>query len=113
MNNMATVAELTREELLAKIASLESTVKANAVKEILSGNSIKTTEKGALSFYGNGRFPVTQYVTGWIRIFKAVDLFRKHIVADFGRMSFRTDEQRLAACEYLGLPLDSKAVIAE
>ena len=50
-----------REVLLARIAALEANQKP-------VGSGLKTGEKGAVSFYGNGRLPATQYCTGWIRI---------------------------------------------
>ena len=46
----------TREELLAHLAELES-------KRPSGG--IKTTEKGGVSVYGLGRFPVTLYASQW------------------------------------------------
>jgi len=57
MNQMA---EPTYEELKAKLAALEA--------EKATGLSFKVSEKGALSVYGLGRFPVTLYHEQWKKL---------------------------------------------
>jgi hypothetical protein len=57
MNQMA---EPTYEELKAKLAALEA--------EKATGLSFKVSEKGALSVYGLGRFPVTLYQEQWKKL---------------------------------------------
>lgn len=59
VNGTPAVAQPTREELLARIAQLEA--KANAPRAI----GYKVGDKGALSMYGVGRFPVTLYASQW------------------------------------------------
>lgn len=62
------MSEPTKEELLARIAELES----DAAKKKTSGAmSFKVSEKGAVSVYGMGRFPVTLYYEQWMRLFAA------------------------------------------
>ena len=58
MNEAEMKAEL--ERLQAENAELKS--KASA------GLSLKVSEKGAVSLYGMGRFPVTLYKEQWLRI---------------------------------------------
>lgn len=58
---METNNQPTYEELLAQVARLEKD-KANAGAR---GTSLKIGEKGGLSFYGVGRFPVTLYRSQW------------------------------------------------
>ena len=41
--------------------------------------SIKVSEKGAVSIYGLGRFPVTLYKEQWLKILDMVDEIRKFI----------------------------------
>ena len=48
-------------ELETKNADLESRAKANGLK-------MKVSQKGAVSVYGMGRFPVTLYADQWKRI---------------------------------------------
>jgi len=51
--------------LLARIAELEAQVsKAKKVKDV----SLKVSQKGAVSLYGLGRFPVTLYKGQWERL---------------------------------------------
>ncbi len=51
-------AQPTVEELLARIASLEA-----AAKQPSRSLTLKVSEKGALSIYGLGRFPITLYLS--------------------------------------------------
>ena len=58
------MSEPTKEELMARIAELE--------KQASGGKSgslqFKVGEKGGVSVYGLGRFPVTLYYEQWIRL---------------------------------------------
>ena len=63
------MSEPTNEELLARIAELE---REKAQRR--SGSlSFKVSEKGAVSVYGMGRFPVTLYYEQWTRLFNAAE----------------------------------------
>jgi hypothetical protein len=66
---------LTLEQAMAKIAELE---KANAAKA--RGNTIKRSEKGAVSVYGLGRFPVTLYMSQWQALFEKQDDIKAFIL---------------------------------
>ena len=66
---------MTTQDILEKVASGE--IKADEAAKLISalnGNgkqnpiSYKFSEKGALSVYGLGRFPVTLYVGQWERL---------------------------------------------
>lgn len=48
--------------LLARIAELEAQVAKTPAKKALS---LKVSQKGAVSLYGMGRFPVTLYKSQW------------------------------------------------
>jgi len=62
------MAEPTYEELKAKLAELE---KQGGPKR--SGSlEFRVGEKGGVSVYGLGRFPVTLYYEQWIRLLEAV-----------------------------------------
>jgi len=54
-----------REDLLHRIAELEKEVKRNRGPLPLS---LKVSEKGAVSVYGLGRFPVTLYYEQWKKL---------------------------------------------
>ena len=55
--------ELTREQLIEQLLAAQ----AQPVRKI----TCKVSEKGALSVYGLGRFPVTLYSGQWERLFAA------------------------------------------
>jgi hypothetical protein len=58
------MSEPTKEELLAKIAELEK--KAEGRKK--GALEFRVGEKGGVSVYGLGRFPVTLYYEQWVRL---------------------------------------------
>ncbi len=54
-----------------------------ALKKTTSkGLSMKVSEKGALSIYGMGRFPVTLYKEQWLKLLDLVDDIRAFIKAN-------------------------------
>lgn len=58
------MAEPTKEELMARIAELEK--KAEGRKK--GALEFRVGEKGGVSVYGLGRFPVTLYYEQWVRL---------------------------------------------
>jgi hypothetical protein len=69
---MTDLSTLTREQLIA-LLSAQSAPKAL---------TCKVSEKGALSIYGLGRFPVTLYRGQWERLFAAKDQIEAFITAN-------------------------------
>ena len=65
-------------------AELERLRKENvALKKGASSNiRMKVSEKGALSVYGMGRFPVTLYKERWLRLLDMADDIRAFIAAN-------------------------------
>ena len=51
-----------------------------------SGVRIKVSEKGALSIYGLGRFPVTLYKEQWLKLLDMSDEIRAFIAANEGQL---------------------------
>lgn len=66
------------EELKAKIAKLEAENMAlkNAGPRSIS---LKVSEKGGVSLYGMGRFPITLYKEQWIKVLDYADNIRQFI----------------------------------
>jgi hypothetical protein len=64
------MAEPSYEELKAKLAQLEKQVET---KKRSGDLSFKIGEKGGLSVYGLGRFPVTLYYEQWNRLLGAAE----------------------------------------
>ena len=53
--------------------------------------SMKVSEKGALSIYGMGRFPVTLYKEQWIKLLGIADEIRAFIKENDGRLKTKGD----------------------
>ena len=51
-----------------------------------SGVRMKVSEKGALSIYGLGRFPVTLYKEQWLKLLDMSDEIRAFIAANEGQL---------------------------
>ncbi len=68
-------------------AELERLRNENAAlrKGAASGITMKVSEKGALSIYGMGRFPVTLYKEQWLKLLAVSDDIRAFIAANEGR----------------------------
>ncbi len=52
---------------------------APKAKSVLGEITMKVSEKGALSLYGLGRFPVTLYKEQWARVLDKADEIRKFV----------------------------------
>ena len=66
------MAEPTYDELKAQLAALQEKVKTREHRAI----DFKVSEKGGVSVYGLGRFPVTLYYEQWVRLLDHVDQLR-------------------------------------
>ncbi len=66
------MSEPTKEELMARIAELEKQAGAKRSGRM----DFKVSEKGGVSVYGLGRFPVTLYYEQWIRLLDAAEGLR-------------------------------------
>ena len=56
--------------------------------------SLRISQKGALSLYGMGRFPVTLYKSQWLRVLGAADDIRAYIDANGHLMTEKTYVER-------------------
>jgi hypothetical protein len=65
-------------------AELERLRNENAAlkKGAATGISMKVSEKGAVSIYGMGRFPVTLYKEQWLKLLDMADEIRRFIAAN-------------------------------
>ena len=68
----------TEEELKAEIDRLRAE-NASLKKPARGQTSLKVSEKGALSVYGLGRFPVTLYREQWEKLLGMADEIRRFI----------------------------------
>jgi hypothetical protein len=75
----------TPEELQAEIERLKA--ENETLKRPVRGQiSLKVSEKGALSVYGLGRFPVTLYREQWDKLLAASDVIRQFIADNDGSL---------------------------
>ena len=65
------------EDLKAELEKLRA--ENEALKQRGRGGSIKVSEKGAVSVYGLGRFPVTLYKEQWEKLLSMADEIRTFI----------------------------------
>lgn len=82
------MSEPTREELLQRIAELEKQTGPRKGGEL----QFKVGEKGGVSVYGLGRFPVTLYYEQWIRLLDASETLRSFLEENKGRLKLKTKE---------------------
>lgn len=73
------------EDLKAELDRLRS---ENAVlkKGLASGLRMKVSEKGAVSIYGLGRFPVTLYQEQWLKLLEQSYEIREFIATNAGQL---------------------------
>ena len=69
------------EELKAELERLRQE-NAALKKSTASGVRMKVSEKGAVSIYGMGRFPVTLYKEQWLKLLDMSDDIRAFIAAN-------------------------------
>lgn len=74
LNTMAS-----EEELQAEIARLRAENESLKKPAVRGQMSLKVSEKGALSVYGLGRFPVTLYREQWEKLLGMADQIRQFI----------------------------------
>ena len=76
---------MSENELQAELSRLRAEnerLKTSGVKSI----SLKVSEKGAVSLYGLGRFPVTLYKEQWLRLLERTDDIHAFIRANDGKL---------------------------
>ena len=73
------------EEMKAELERLRNE-NAALKKGAATGITMKVSEKGAVSIYGMGRFPVTLYKEQWLKLLERSDDIRKFIAANEGQL---------------------------
>jgi hypothetical protein len=78
---MSTEAELRAE--LERLKKENESLKSRPAK---GATSLKVSEKGGVSVYGLGRFPVTLYKEQWLKLLDMADDIRRFIEENAGRL---------------------------
>ena len=79
------MAEPTKEELLARIAELEKKAEGRRKGTL----EFRVGEKGGVSVYGLGRFPVTLYYEQWIRLLDSSKDLREFLEENKHRLKLK------------------------
>ena len=79
------MSEPTHEELMARITELERQVAGSRGGDL----EFRVGEKGGVSVYGLGRFPVTLYYEQWIRLLDSADGLRAFLEKNKGKLKLR------------------------
>ena len=74
---------LTPEQMAARIAELEACIAKGGTLRF------KVSEKGAVSVYGLGRFPVTLYLEQWDNLLSHTDELRQFIEANRAQLKIK------------------------
>ena len=77
---MTDLSTLSRDQLLALVATMQSNPRKL---------TMKVSDKGALSVYGLGRFPVTLYRGQWERLLDEADTIRAFITANAATLTVK------------------------
>jgi hypothetical protein len=79
------MSEPTKEELLARIAALEKQAGSRPKGSL----EFRIGEKGGVSVYGLGRFPVTLYYEQWIRLLDRSEDLRSFLEENKSRLKLK------------------------
>ena len=79
--------EPTKEELLARIAELEKQASSKKAGRM----EFKVSEKGGVSVYGLGRFPVTLYYEQWTRLLASADDLKAFLEENKSKLKLKTE----------------------
>jgi len=82
------MSEPSKDELMARIAELEKQVGSKRSGRM----DFKVSEKGGVSVYGLGRFPVTLYYEQWIRLLNSADELRAFLEENKSKLKLKNAE---------------------
>lgn len=82
---------MSQQELLAQIATLKAENESLKAKKT-GGPSCKVTVKGAVSFYGVGRFPVTLYKSQWDKLILNIEMVKAFITENEAKLAVKENK---------------------
>jgi len=83
------MSEPTKEELEARIAELEKQLGTKKSGKL----EFRVSEKGGVSVYGLGRFPVTLYYEQWRRLLEVADELHAFLESNKSRLKLKGQAQ--------------------
>ena len=85
--------EETKEELLQRIAELEQKLQGRKPAAL----EFRVSDKGAVSVYGLGRFPVTLYYEQWVRLLDHAEELRAFLEANKDKLKLKGQREAAGA----------------
>ncbi|MGA7622112.1 MAG: hypothetical protein WCA91_00910 [Candidatus Acidiferrales bacterium] len=82
------MSEPSKEELMARIAELEKQVGSTKQGSL----EFRVGEKGGVSVYGLGRFPVTLYYNQWVRLLEGAEELRSFLEENKSKLKLKGKE---------------------
>ena len=79
------MSEPSKEELQARIDELEEQLEVKRGRKL----EFRVSEKGGVSVYGLGRFPVTLYYEQWVKLLDASDDLRSFLEENKSRLKLK------------------------
>ena len=79
--------EPTYEELKARLSDLEKQVETKKRSGVME---FRVSEKGGVSVYGLGRFPVTLYYEQWLRLLDSADGLRAFLEENKNKLKLKS-----------------------
>jgi hypothetical protein len=79
------MAEPTYDELKARLAKLEKQAGTRRTGQL----EFRVSEKGGVSVYGLGRFPVTLYYEQWVRLLDSSDPLRQFLEENKSKLKLK------------------------
>ncbi|HEY7321189.1 MAG TPA: hypothetical protein VIE89_26780 [Candidatus Binatia bacterium] len=87
------MAEETPEEKLARLEAENKALREQVEQRAPSQLRLKVSEKGGVSVYGLGRFPVTLYKEQWIRLLDYADAIKSFLKENDQRLKTKQQER--------------------
>lgn len=87
------MSDLTYEELKSRLDELEQ---KKDISQEIGGLKFKVGEKGGVSVYGLGRFPVTLYYNQWQQLFAGIDELKKFLETNKSKLKLIKDSDAKA-----------------
>jgi len=82
------MSEPSYDELKARVAELEK----KTTRQRSGALEFRVSEKGGVSVYGLGRFPVTLYYEQWTRLLDAADRLREFLTENKSKLKLKNPE---------------------